>query len=97
MGPERGLLLRPERLPFPALLLRLLQVPEQGPHQGQALPQPSRGWSRYARGTSLQFAVGSGRVAEPSERKRLRTDEGRWTIDDVRENEPCYVWGSWFL
>ena len=27
-GPERCLLLRPERLPFPWLLRRLLQVPE---------------------------------------------------------------------
>jgi hypothetical protein len=43
MGPERWLLLRPERLPFPALLRRLLQVPEQGPHKGQGLPQPYRG------------------------------------------------------
>jgi hypothetical protein len=43
MGPERWLLLRPERLPFPTLLRRLLQVPEQGPGKGQELPQPYRG------------------------------------------------------
>jgi hypothetical protein len=50
MGPERPLLLRPERLPFPALLRRLLQVPEQGPYKGQALPLLSGG--RAHRGKS---------------------------------------------
>ena len=43
MGPERCLLLRPERFPFPALLRRLLQVPEQRPDRGQGLPQRSGG------------------------------------------------------
>ena len=43
MGPKRRLLLRPERLLFPALLRRLLQVPEQIPFRGQELPQPYRG------------------------------------------------------
>ena len=44
MGQERRLLLRPERLPFPALYWWLLRMPEQGPHRGQGLPQPSGGW-----------------------------------------------------
>ena len=43
MGSERLPLRWPERLPFPTLLRRLLQVPEQEPHKGQALPQPSGG------------------------------------------------------
>ena len=37
MGPERCLLLRPERSPFPALLRQPLRVPDKG----QGLPQPS--------------------------------------------------------
>ena len=40
-GPEQCLLLRPERLPFPALWRLLLQVPEQNPLKGQALAQLS--------------------------------------------------------
>ena len=36
-GPERPLLLRPERLPFPALL----RTQERGPAKGQALAQLS--------------------------------------------------------
>jgi hypothetical protein len=43
MGPERGLLQRQERLLLPSLARRLLQVPEQSPHKGQALAQLSRG------------------------------------------------------
>jgi len=43
MGSERELLQRPERLLLPALLRRLLRVPEQEPHKGQALPQLSGG------------------------------------------------------
>jgi hypothetical protein len=58
MGPERCLSQCPERLPFPALLRRLLQVPEQGPHKGQALPQlsgvrPLRKSGRAIRGQPL--------------------------------------------
>ena len=43
MGPERWLLLRPERLPFPTLLRRLLRAPERGPHKGQEFPLRSGG------------------------------------------------------
>ena len=78
MGPERLPLQWPERLQFPALW----RLQDRGPFKGQGFPQPSGGWSRYARGTSFQFAVGSVKVAEPSERKRLRTDEGRGTMDE---------------
>jgi len=41
LGLERELLQRQERLLLPALLRRLLQVPEQGSHKGQALAQLS--------------------------------------------------------
>ena len=41
MGPERWLLQRQERILLPALARRLLQVPEQRPHKGQALAQLS--------------------------------------------------------
>jgi hypothetical protein len=39
MRPERG----HERPLHPAPYRRLLRVPEQGPHKGQGLPQPSGG------------------------------------------------------
>ena len=38
-GPERHLLLQPERLPFPTLL----RPQERRPFRGQGLPQPSGG------------------------------------------------------
>jgi len=43
IGPEREPLQWQERLPFPALLRRLLQAPEQRPDRGQGLPQRSGG------------------------------------------------------
>jgi hypothetical protein len=44
--PVRWLLQWQERLLCPVLLRRLLQVPEQGPHKGQALAQLSGRRSR---------------------------------------------------
>ena len=84
--PERMSLQEPER--------RLQRVLERGSFRGQELPQRSGGWSRYARGTSFQFAVGSVKAAEPSERKRLRTDEGRGTMDE--ETNHVTFWGCGF-
>ena len=52
MGEERCLLPRPERLPSPVLLQRLLQVPEKGPLRGQALAQPSRGREEFGQSRS---------------------------------------------
>jgi hypothetical protein len=43
LGPERGLLQRQVRMLFPALLRRLLRMPEQRSPKGQALAQPSGG------------------------------------------------------
>jgi hypothetical protein len=76
MGLERWLLQWPERLQFPGLC----RPQERGLFRGQGLPQPYRGRSRYARGTSFQFAVGSVRVTEVSDGKGLGNNEERCTM-----------------
>ena len=77
MGPERHLLLQPERLPFPALSRWLLRVSEPGPHKGQALPLPSRGWMR--RGNSKR-KMQSAKWRNRGKVNDLGTNEARRTM-----------------
>jgi hypothetical protein len=90
-GPERRLLLRPERLPFPTLLQRLLQAPEQRPLRGQGLPPQSGEWAH--RGNS-KFKMQS---AKSRNHRKGNDLEPRRTMYGVRMVGPCYVLGLWVL
>jgi len=91
---ERGQGQRQGRRPRRGLRRRHERPEDQRLLRGQGLPQPSGEWPRYARGTSIQFAVGSARVSEPLEEERLRSNDERRTM--YERTRDVTFWGRGF-
>jgi hypothetical protein len=91
MGPERHLLLRPERLPFPALW----RLQDRGPFGGQGFPQPSRG-----RESAKTKSEAKGQEARRKTSEVLGGRKLGWRAahgDKRKAHTGCYVLRLWFL
>jgi len=113
MGPERWLSQRPERLPFPTLWRPQERGPFRGqglPQRSRGREKLGQCRSQNADARSQNSWKGKGLEHEgEAEVKRQKPraksqnrghgtmNEERCTMYDVWRNEPCYVWGSWFL
>jgi hypothetical protein len=81
------------------LLVGLLQGLEQAPFRGQGLPPPSRGREKLGQCRSQNADTRSQNSRKGKDLQDLGQSPAcqRRTMYDVRENEPCYVLGLWFL